>query len=371
MSGKTRKANGHGHTYKLGNSWRTVIRRGDKVFTASSPNRTESRKRAKEKLNDNLRSKTSELPKNSSLASKEYLINWLNTEHKNNLAASTFRRYESLMRIHIIPFIGNIPLSDLTKKDLSDLLAFMANEGQSQRSQQQARAVIKLALRHAYESDLITNNPALSLRSIRVESKQISPLTIDEVKVLLKRNGSSCLGARLHIALICGLRQGEALGLRWSDIDLKKKTLNVQQQLQRINGEYQLVPLKTFRSRRTIVLTDDSTRVLSAYRQSVHQNDLVFTEPDGSPRSAHGDYSDWQRALKESGIKPRRLHDARHTSATLMYSQGIGIETISRALGHSSSAITSRLYVHSNEEPLRRAAEKMSSLIDISKQELT
>ena len=107
MNGKTRKANGHGHTYKLGNSWRTVIRRGDKVFTASSPNRTESRKRAKEKLNDNLRSKTSELPKNSSPASKEYLINWLNTEHKNNLAASTFSFKSICCELTVLS--GNLP----------------------------------------------------------------------------------------------------------------------------------------------------------------------------------------------------------------------------------------------------------------------
>jgi hypothetical protein len=92
--------------------------------------------------------------------------------------------------------------------------------------------------------------------------------------------------------------------------------------------------------------------------------DLVFPKQDGSPRSPHTDYDEWQKALKICGIKPHRLHDARHTAATLMYSQGVGIETISRALGHSSSSITSRLYVHGMEEPLRKAAESINSLLN-------
>jgi integrase len=75
------------------------------------------------------------------------------------------------------------------------------------------------------------------------------------------------------------------------------------------------------------------------------------------------DYDEWQKALKLCGIAPRRLHDARHTAATLMYSQRVGIETISRALGHSSSAITSRLYVHSAEAPLRDAAERLEKIL--------
>ena len=91
--------------------------------------------------------------------------------------------------------------------------------------------------------------------------------------------------------------------------------------------------------------------------------DLVFPRANGTPRSPQTDYDEWSKALKLCGIEPRRLHDARHTAATLMYSQGVGIETISRALGHSSSAITSRLYVHSAEEPLRSAAAIINHLI--------
>jgi len=91
--------------------------------------------------------------------------------------------------------------------------------------------------------------------------------------------------------------------------------------------------------------------------------DLVFPSNDGSARSPHIDYNEWQKALKLCGIAPHRLHDARHTAATLMYSQGIGIETISRILGHSSSAVTSRIYVHAALEPIQNAAISLNKLL--------
>jgi integrase len=90
---------------------------------------------------------------------------------------------------------------------------------------------------------------------------------------------------------------------------------------------------------------------------------LVFPGKLGGFLSPKTDYKYWQKALRLCGIAPKRLHDARHTSATLMYSQGVGIETISRALGHSSSAITSRLYVHNAEKPLREAATKLNEIL--------
>jgi len=135
-----------------------------------------------------------------------------------------------------------------------------------------------------------------------------------------------------------------------------------------------LTHLKTARSMRTVALTDETSQALWSHKEIVQRMkepageawedwDLVFPRVVGSPRSATVDSDDWHRCLSLCGIPRRRLHDARHTAATLMYSQGIGIETISRALGHSSSAITSRLYVHSAEGPLRDAARIMNQIL--------
>jgi integrase len=182
------------------------------------------------------------------------------------------------------------------------------------------------------------------------------------------------MSARLHIALICGLRQGESLGLRWQDIDFDKGFLNLKMQIQMIDRKPVFTSLKTARSVRTIALTNETLQALITHREIVQRMreqsgeaweewDLVFPRVIGSPRSSTVDSDDWHRCLSLCGIPRRRLHDARHTAATLMYSQGVGIETISRALGHSSSAITSRLYVHSADEPLRKAADLISEVL--------
>jgi integrase len=251
----------------------------------------------------------------------------------------------------------------------------MKINGQGARSQQQARALLSIALKAAEEQELIDSNPVRKVRNPQNREGQINPLTIEDVKRLLKTYESTYLSLRLHIALLCGLRQGEALGLRWADIDNKRGIIQIVNQMQKIEGKYQFTDLKTHRSRRTVVLgletqkvIDSHFQIIDRYRENAgldwQELDLVFPKEDGSPRSPKTDYDQWQSALKLCGIAPRRLHDARHTAATLMYSQSIGIETISRALGHSSSAITSRLYVHSAEEPLRNAAEAINLLIN-------
>jgi integrase len=247
----------------------------------------------------------------------------------------------------------------------------MRSCGQSVRSQQQVRALLSVALSEAENSNLISVNPVHKVKNPQGLGRTLTPLKIEEVKRLLKTYRGTFLSARLHLALICGLRQGEALGLRWQDIDFESGTLNVSSQIQLINGEAAFTKLKSSRSYRTLVLTDETLEVLRNHKRLIAQwknaqgndwtdLDLVCPSPKGKSRSSHVDYNEWQKALKLCGISPHRLHDARHTAATLMYSQGIGIETISRVLGHSSSAITSRIYVHTSIDQLKDAAEKVN-----------
>jgi integrase len=374
MTQKSRKPNGQGHTYKNGNSYRTVIQHNGHTITASAKTVQESKRLAKEKVLSLPLNKQGLILKQDKTSLADFLNEWLETDHKNHIAYSTYTRYRSLARNHINPLIGNHLLQDLTPRLITWLLNEMKINGQGARSQQQARALLSIALKAAEEQELIDSNPVRKVRNPQNREGQINPLTIEDVKRLLKTYEGTYLSLRLHIALLCGLRQGEALGLRWADIDNKRGTIQIVNQMQKIEGKYQFTDLKTHRSRRTIVLgletqkvIDSHFKIVARYRENAglgwQELDLVFPKEDGSPRSPKTDYDQWQSALKLCGIAPRRLHDARHTAATLMYSQSIGIETISRALGHSSSAITSRLYVHSAEEPLRNAAEAMNLLI--------
>ena len=369
-----RKANGQGHTYKVGNSYRTVIRKGDHCITAMAATAQESRRLAKEKveLQPNLLSKSS-LPV-ARMRFEDYLIQWLEEEHRHTIAHSTYKRYLALAKFHINPVLGEIEVQKLSSTDITRMLAVMRKAGQSARSQQQARALLSVSLRDAEYNGYIVVNPVSRVRNPLGKRIEISPLSIQEVKRLLNTYSGTYLGGRLHIALICGLRQGEALGLTWDAVDLEARTIKVSRQVQIINGVQVFADLKTEKSSRLIALTEETTAALRGHYSLIEQlkecaksswveNDLVFPDGVGSFRSPKTDYVEWKKALNLCGIAPKRLHDARHTAATLMYSQGVGIETISRALGHSTSAISSKLYVHNSVEPQKSAAEVMNQLL--------
>lgn len=370
-----RRANGNGHTYKVGNSYRTVIRKNGYVITAMASNPQESRKRAKEKLAAQPNLGNSE---NQSEARKlklgAFLIQWLTDEHQQTIAHSTFKRYRSLTNHHINPCIGDTELQKVTPQHIYKTLRMMKDSGQGVRSLQQARALLSIALAAAEDKGLIGSNPVKKVKNPTGLQSTFTPLTIEEVRRLLSTFSGTFMAARLHIALVCGLRQGESLGLRWQDIDFENGLLRLKTQIQMVENKPTFTSLKTARSMRTIALTEEGIQALLSHKEIVlrmkehakeawEEWDLVFPRVVGSPRSSTVDSDEWHRCLSLCGISRRRLHDARHTAATLMYSQGIGIETISRALGHSSSAITSRLYVHSAEEPLRDAARKMNQVL--------
>jgi integrase len=305
----------------------------------------------------------------------KFLLDWLENDHQHRIAHSTYKRYRALAIHHIDPVIGQIQIRKVLPTDITSVLSQMREQGQSPRSQQQARALLSVALGEAENKGYISLNPVKKVRIPINRVKEIHPLGIEDVKRLLETYKGTYMSARLHIALLAGLRQGEALGLRWQDIDFDSATLEVRNQVQKIDGRLQLTGLKTDRSRRLIALTGGSLESLKQHREIVEslkrvcgdswqENDLVFPHINGTFHPAILDYNAWKRCLRLCGIKQRRLHDARHTAATLLYAQGVGIEVISRALGHSSSAITSKLYVHSAMKPQTAAAHLLGELIE-------
>jgi len=375
MGKNTRTSNGQGHTFKVGNSYKTVIRHKGVVVTATAATLQLSRAKAKEKVEG--LPVNGYAPKRVKLSVGEFLNQWLESEHKAHIANTTYLRYQGLLKNHIVPKLGKYSLQELNPSLVNWLLQEMSKSGLGARSLQQTRSFLSVGMKSAEDKGLIQNNPIAKVRNPKYRPLEINPLSLEEVRRLLKTYEGTYMGARLHIALVCGLRQGEALGLRWEDVDLANGLLHVRVQIQSIAGSKSFATLKTQRSRRTIALTQETIRALqkqleivmgmqSSYGEFWKDWGLVFPSNDGNPLVVKTDYKQWQKALQLCGVASKRLHDARHTTATLMYSSGVGIETISRSLGHSTSAITSRLYVHSAEEPLRQAANSLQSVLGVS-----
>jgi len=371
---KSRRRNGDGNTYRHKNGWRTVISHKGHTVTAMGRSEQESRRLAKEKIKALPIYDGSLVPAAAKLTTGEFLANWVTKKHKTSIAATTYRRYLSLINIHIIPALGAIKLQAITKNHVNALILQMRENGQSARSQQQARAVLSAAFESAMEDDLVASNPVGKSRTITLDKSQIHPFSLPEVQTLLSKTDDEQMQARVRVAVLYALRQGEALGLQWNDIDFEKKTIFVWQQIQKIEGKYQFVKLKSEDSIRTLELDDETLAVLKAHKIKQNKDrlalgdkwedqNLVFTTAIGKPIDCKTDYRRWHRALANAGLPIKRLHDARHTAATLLFDQGVDIEVIRRFMGHSSVLLTSKTYVHHSARQLKGVAQVISSMV--------
>ena len=372
-STKHRAKNGAGHTYAYRSGFRTVIRHEGRVITATGRTITESKRNAALKLKRLQPLNKGLVEKGGQLTLDEFMVPWMVERHRQEIAPSTFDRYMQLIRCHILPLIGYVKLAELNKRHIDQMLSAMGLAGQSKRSQRQARAVLSVAMTGAMKEELIAFNPVATARKIKIDDFEFEPLKIEEVARVLKATWSTQLKLRWTIALFYGLRQGEALGLRWKDIDFNTKTMQISKQMQTIHGKRQLVGLKTKSSRRALRLSDETITLMK--RQKIElaerklamgtkwqENDLVFPNAEGLPMQSRWDNTLWKRTLSEAGVSHRRLHDARHTAATMLYNDETDIEVIRRFLGHSSVELTSRIYVHNSDRPFLGVAEKIGGM---------
>jgi integrase len=369
----SRKSNGSGYTYKNGKSFRTVIVDKGRTITASGPTAAVSRKNAQAKLLALPIIAGGFVARGGNITLGQFLISWLENEHKKKIAETTYLRYHGLATRYIIPALGRINLRNLSKRHINSLLDQMHLAGQSPRSIQQARALLSVALNAALEDELISVNPVKFVKNPTVQMGNRHPLTAVEANRLVKCVDGTFMLARIHVAIFCGLRQGEALGLRWSDIDFESGALHVRHQIQKKNGVRQLVPLKTHSSRRVLFPNESTLKALRSHKEIIEtmksaagdswaNNDLVFPNKMGNPIQSKWDYEKWMRSLDNAKLSRRRLHDARHTAGTLLHEMGVDIETIRRILGHSNIALTSRTYLHAAETPIREAFNKLDRL---------
>jgi len=303
----------------------------------------------------------------------QFLTGWI-ADKRASARPGTVRGYESKLRLHILPAVGTIALAKLTPQRLQSFFNEKLASGLAPQTVHHLRAILRAALADAVKWGLVGRNAADLVDPPRIPHEEFRPLTPAEAQALLDAVTGDRLEALYSVALALGLRQGEALGLRWQDVDLEAGTLRVSHSLQRFGKAFQLVEPKTARSRRTLALPAIAAAALRAHRTKQleerlaagplwEEHGLVFTRRNGMPLHGSNVTREFQRMLERANLRRLRFHDMRHACASLLIAQGVHPRVVMETLGHSQIGITMNLYGHVLPEAQRQAAAQMDAIL--------
>ncbi|MBA3744284.1 tyrosine-type recombinase/integrase [Sporichthya sp.] len=304
-----------------------------------------------------------------------WLEHWLDTIAARRVRTSTLTRYRQLATHQLIPGIGHHRLDRLQPEHVEKLYAELSARGLAPATVRQAHRVLSRALKVAMQRGKVTRNVCTLVDSPTVDRGEVEPLTGAQARKILATATGTRNAARWSVALALGLRQGEALGLPWDALDLDAGTLTVRQALQRQAGAgLVLVAPKSRAGRRTIALPEQLRDALKAHRGAQlaermaagpewHDHGLVFAQPNGRPIDPRADHRAWRALLVAADVRGARLHDARHTAATLLLLQGVPARVVMEILGHSQISLTLGTYSHVVPELAQDAARRMGDAL--------
>jgi integrase len=339
----------------------------------------------------------------------EYLTYWLLTEiAAERVRPSTLASYQWLARSYVVPYLGAKKLARLRPSDVRTFLSRLKSVCQccalgkdakrvergrparccaksprqcceaalSDGSIRYAHRLLRAALQDAVTEELLASNPAKALRISHRYRPKFTPWTADEAKRFLKAARDDRWYALYSVALALGLRRGEALALRWVDVDLVDNVLRVRRSLQRTGGQLRLGPVKTDGSERAVALPAGLVDVLRGHRalqrteraaagDRWQDHGLLFTTKIGTPIEPRNINRHFDQLCERAGVRRLRVHDLRHSCATLLYDQGVPLERIQDVLGHSSPTVTKSIYVEPTRRVRQDAADRLGFLFDV------
>ena len=250
---------------------------------------------------------------------------WMENYAKIKLRPSTYKTSQGFLKNHIKPQIGSIPLADCTSLDLQRFYKHLLDGGRVDRIEAKKKPkglapktvrnihqMIGSAYNLAMEQKLVSKNPTQGCALPKVEHKEMKTLTADQLGAFFQEARDSGVYELYYLALTTGLRRGELLGLKWTDVDLDRGILKIQRAISRQNGKIAEAPLKTKNAYRTLPLSADAIDVLKAQKNKVGSSEWVFPSPTGGPMSPDSVLHMLQRVLKRAGLPRIRFHDLRH-----------------------------------------------------------
>lgn len=328
---------------------------------------------------------------------KEYLLQWLEDYVEPNVKPTTYSSYREKVNCHIIPSLGHIELAKLRKSKIKGFLAEKQKPGAradgkpgklSNRSVQYIFTVLKAALSHAVEDELIKKNPAKGITPPRPEKhkEKLRYWEYDQAKTFLnalKEHKDSKkqkeTGHRLYplylLAITIGMRRGELLGLKWESIDFKKRTIKVESSLVAQDKGPALLQDSTKGGRDRIIEEIDPAilDILQAHRKKQAQmlmalgrpeldHGLVFINTKGKPIHPSNIDRQFAKLIKKYKLPKIRFHDLRHTAATIMLENGTDVKTVAEQLGHADAAVLLDIYSHVTKKMKKKAADSFKGM---------
>jgi len=311
----------------------------------------------------------------------EYLRKWLEDYCRANLAPRTTEGYESIVRCHLIPSLGKIPLTQLKPEHVQSVYSKGLSDGLSHRTIRYIHATLHKSLQTAVKLGMLVRNPTDAVELPRAQHPEMRTMNESDIHIFLEFAKSTPYYALFFMALFTGMRRSELLALRWSDVDLILCQLYVTRALHQLqDGSLIIRQPKTAKGRRLISLSQSTAITLEEHRErqeQIRQNigsmlaedALVFCHEDGSPLLPNSISHAWTKLATRAGLKGIRLHDARHTHASLMLKQGIHPKIVQERLGHASIQITLDTYSHVTPGLQQAAANRFDDIVLLKHQD--
>jgi integrase len=356
---------------------------------------------------------------------EKWLLHWLETIARPSLKYQAYRAYRGAVYTHLIPGVGRHRLDKVQPEHFEKLYAKIVASGLKPATAHQVHRTARRALNVAVKRGHIGRNPVAIATAPRIEEEEIEPLSPDEVQLVIKAALARRNGVRYVLALSLGTRQGETIGLKWSRLDDETQSLRIRKQLQRRTWEHgcadphacgkrlhKLRPcpevckrhtrpcpppcgpdctrhasrcpqrkggglveadVKSLAGRRGIALPGPLYQLLIEHRAAQaaerehagtvwEEGGWMFTQPNGRPLDPRRDYDEWQDLLAEAGVREARLHDARHTAATVLMLLGVPERAAMDIMGWSNSGMAKR-YQHPSNAMRRDIADRVGGYL--------
>lgn len=305
---------------------------------------------------------------------------WLST-YNTNVKPLTYDAYASIIKNHISPYLGHIPIQELQTEYIQNMYNSMLDEsvgGLSVKTVRNVHGVVHKALEQAVNVQLIKRNPAEACVLPKHIKKEIEPMDSDTVRLFLSEIRHDEFAEIYIVTLFTGMRRGEVLGLKWECVDFDNGTIKVKRQIQKRKGRnkvYYLAPTKNGKERLLfpakfimdilydVKLRQDNWKKIAKEKWNTDTtwNGLVFTTRLGKYLVPDTVYSHYKRIVEDIGQGELRFHDLRHSFAVISLENGDNVKLVQEALGHHSSAFTLDTYGHITNRATKESAERMQN----------